>query len=162
MDLTFVSIVNTFNFKGVEMMTHLLAAVVAVGLAAATPTPRQPVWDDIASSKVFKISLDLKSVDVKADNTVHSQLKVTYNVPIPVKGKKKTGHYYIEQVTANCGADKLVVTGATLFSKDGEPLAQDDHLNMDLPNNHIDGTFVTSFMDLMCNGGKNTIPAINV
>jgi len=143
-------------------MTHLLATVIAVGLAAATPTPRQPVWDEIASSKAFTISLDLKSVVLKEDKTVNMQLKVKYVKPIPVKGKKKAGQYYIEQVTANCPADKLTVTGAILYAKDGEPVAEDDDLKLDLPNPHIDDTFVTNFLDLMCNGGKKTSPAINV
>lgn len=109
-------------------------------------------WDPLTTNPTFKIAMDAKSIKVVVVNNgfeIKTTLKMSFGQPIEVKGKKKLGAYYVNEIAAVCKDDKLKFEKSSVYTADGELLATKKNLGS-LSNPHTGNNFITVWMALSC------------
>jgi len=139
-------------------MEHFFSNILlALGVAAAAPaTEYVPIGDTLE----FHVDIDMKSMSVEPKIggwLIRSTIKRTLFKELAVEGKKKKGAYYVDKTSTACAQDTFKVEESTLYSKDGEVLADGTDL-LFVENPHIPGNFFTDFIDIVCGVTKNVKP----
>lgn len=144
-------------------MNHLFANILLAMGVSVTPYPGpQPDYKLIGSTSMYTVEVDIKSL--KATPKVGGwQVKATMKrkmfKDVMVEGKTKPGKYYIDTTTTRCGADAVAFDSSTLFAEDGEVLSYTEEV-IEMVNPNIPDSFVTQYIEIMCNKDakpKNTL-----
>jgi len=121
-------------------------------------SPSTPIkWEPLTTNPNFKIDMDAKSIKVVVVNQgfeVKTTLKMSFGEPIEVKGKKKLGTYYVNEIAAVCKDDELKFEKSSVYTADGELLGSGVNLGS-LKNPHNSKTFISVWMALSCNQVKD-------
>jgi hypothetical protein len=123
--------------------------MVALGLTAGPPPA---AYIPLGRSETALFEIDVNSIRYapgKLALSVKTRMRVTLNVPVIVTGKKKLGSYYIDELTMRCEKDDMVIEEMTLYSTDGEALANGKDPVV-LPNPKVAGHVVTELLARSC------------
>jgi len=133
------------------MNEFLINVLLALGLASSPPPTSS--FQAIGSSDKFEIEIDTSSISPKlmpGGWEVKSTIRLRAIVEFDVQGKRKKGSYYIDEVTAVCKDEVLIVNSAMLYSKDGEILAAGKNV-ASFDGKTSAGNFIGTFLNTMCN-----------
>lgn len=145
----------------------MLATVVArAALAAALVLPgaassQAPIpWSNIVNEPGFKVDVDKTSIRMVMRSSGFEMLgrvRMDFGRPFVVPGKQKAGAYYVNELTARCRDDALVVRRSIVHAADGEALATGENVAT-IKNPKSPNSFVTVWMHLACNQFKDRRP----
>lgn len=147
-------------------MYLLSKLVLAVGVIIAPFSAlAAPDWQLFGSSSQYSVDIDINSIKVdKADGMkVWAKIRTAYAEEIEAlhDGKKVKGAYSISEVTADCGADKMVFHSSILYDKAHKEVTSRQQIG-DVQNPRQAGSFITAYLELMCHGAKNSKPSLTI
>lgn len=143
----------------------LATAVARAALAAALVLPgaassQTPAWSNIVNEPGFKVDVDKASIRMVMRSSGFEMLgrvRMDFGQPFVVPGKQKAGAYYVNELTARCRDDALVVQRSTAHAADGEVLATGENVAT-IKNPKNPNSFVSVWMHLACNQFKGRRP----
>lgn len=139
-----------------ELISNLL---LVIGVAVAAPPTE---YLSLGQTAEFTVEVDIKSLAVVSKiggYQITSTIRRKLFVEEVVKGKRKKGAYYIERIITKCAQDSININKSTLFAADGTAVSNSKNL-VELINPHVNGNFVTNFINIMCNSSQPDKPGI--
>lgn len=142
------------------MLTRIILAASLIAIpATALPQAVPPVWSNVLEQPNFKIDIDPKSIKLiirQGGFEMLSRLKMDFGRPIQLPGKKP-GAYYVNEVSAKCKDDTLIIEKSTLFTAEGEVVASGVDVAV-IKNPKNPQSFITVWLHLACNQFKGKRP----
>lgn len=135
-------------------MKHFLVCLVTITFTTLSFAVT-PQWIPFGRGDKATVEIDANSIRAIYNNgwEMYSKMRITFDEEIRVPNKKKRGKYYIDELTAICRLNKVVIGSVTLYSKDGEVLTVDRSTG-EMLNPNKSGHIVTEYIDLMCSEPK--------
>lgn len=128
----------------------LAAALLTPVALSAAPSPN---WSNIVHEPGFIVDIDESSVKAIIRNNgfeMLTRLKMNFEKPFIIPGKKKLGAYYVNEIAAKCKGDTFDVEKSTVYSSDGEVLTVGNNV-ASIKNPKNPKSFITIWLQLTCN-----------
>lgn len=140
----------------------LILMVIGFFLSKNSSAAYTPNFQTFGQTADFKIEVDVSSVRLEPNLgtwNVRSTLKRTLFKQVPVPGSKQKGSFFLDDVTADCVANAVVLNRSVLFSESGKELSVKSSTAI-FEDPKVPGNFVTDFLAMMCASASKVKPPL--